>query len=586
MEAGLAAVSGGCRRSRAGSRSPRAAGIFVKFEIKFALEMGQTSATRSENVRLLRGEGPVANAGTRWFGGWFRGHPNPGRVLSRVGGRRRKAMLTGVINTNVNALYALNSLNNTTSTTNTLEQELSSGLSINSPADNPAGYIAAQGFTTQLGGVNQAISNVNQAVSLVQTADGAVQQQINILQQLRTIADQAANGANTTSQLASLQQVVSQLQTQVTTISQQAQFNNQNLLDGTFQGVQFQVGPNDGQTIQISIGNTAANQLGVYQSSPNTAAGIYKTNGVATGGVSDNTGASYIITSGAAGGFTAGTVGVSGSAGGASVTVTKPEAASDIATAVNAVTSKTNVSAVADTSVAFTVTSGSFSFTLGDVNAGGSNTVNVSATVTGTVNANSLAGLVNAINQESGQTGITASVNSSNQLVLTQSQGDNITLTSFAGTGTLAAGGTSTVTLASAGTTSATVQGVVTMQSAGSFALSAAASDIGLTTSSTLSKLSAASVSTVGHADAALNVVDFAIQQLENVGGQLGATQQRLQASVSNLQTTQVNMTSALSTIQDANIPAVTTQLTQEQILQQAGVDALAQSSQLQQSFL
>ncbi|HVA35280.1 MAG TPA: flagellin [Stellaceae bacterium] len=496
-------------------------------------------------------------------------------------------MIAGAINTNVDALYALNSLNTTTNKTDTLEQQLSSGLAINSPADNPAGYIAAQGFTTQLGGVNQAISNVNQAVSLVQTADGAVQQQINILQQLRTIADQAANGANTTSQLASLQQVVSQLQTQVTTISQQAQFNNQNLLDGTFQGVQFQVGPNDGQTIQISIGNTAANQLGVYQTSPNTAAGIFKTNGVGTGGVGDNTGASYIITSGSAGGFTAGSIGVSGSAGGASVAVTQPEAASDIATAVNAVTAKTDVSAVADTSAAFTVTSGSFSFTLGDVNAAGSNTVNISATVTGAVNASSLSGLVNSINQQSGQTGITATVNSNNQLVLTQGQGDNIQVTSFSGTGgaTLAAGGTSPVTLGGA-VTSATVQGVVTMQSADSFALSAAASDIGLTTSSNLSKLSAATVSTVGHANAALNVVDFAIQQLENVGGQLGATQQRLQASVSNLETTQVNMTSALSTIQDANIPSVTTQLTQEQILQQAGVDALAKSGQLQQSFL
>ncbi len=494
-------------------------------------------------------------------------------------------MIAGAINTNVDALYALNSLTNTTNKTNTLEQELSSGLAINSPADNPAGYIAAQGFTTQLGGVTQAISNVNQAVALVQTADGAVQQQINILQQLRTIADQAANGANTTAQLQSLQQVVSQLQTQVTTISQQAQFNNQNLLDGTFQGVQFQVGPNDGQTIAISIGNTAADQLGVYQSQAATGGtDVYKVSGSASGGVGDNTGNSYAIST--AGAFTAGTIGVSGSAGGSSVTVTKSEAASDIATAVNSVQAKTNVSATADTSVAFTVTSGSFSFTLGDVNASSSNTVNISATVTGTVNANSLAGLVNAINQETGQTGITATVNSSNQLVLTQASGDNITFASFAGTGTLKAGGTSQITLSSAGTTAATVQGVVTLQSADSFAMSAGASDIGLQTSSTLSKLSAASVDTVSHANAALNVIDFAIQQLENVGGQLGAIQQRLQASVNNLQTTQVNMTSALSTIQDANIPAVTTQLTQEQILQQAGVDALAQSSQLQQSFL
>ncbi|HEX3953437.1 MAG TPA: flagellin, partial [Stellaceae bacterium] len=134
-------------------------------------------------------------------------------------------MLSGVINTNVNALYALNSLQNTANTTNTLEQELSSGQSINSPSDNPAGYIAAQGFQTQIGGTNQAISNVNQAISLVQTANGSVTQQVNILQQLQTIAAQAANGINSAQQLQSLQQVVSQLQTQVTTISQQAVFS-------------------------------------------------------------------------------------------------------------------------------------------------------------------------------------------------------------------------------------------------------------------------------------------------------------------------------------------------------------------------
>jgi flagellin len=120
-------------------------------------------------------------------------------------------MLSGVINTNINALYALNSLSNTSNITNTLEQQLSTGLSINSPADNPAGYIAAQGFTAQLGGINQAAANSNQAISLVQTADGAITQQVNILQNILSIASQAANGGATSSQLAALQQVVSQL---------------------------------------------------------------------------------------------------------------------------------------------------------------------------------------------------------------------------------------------------------------------------------------------------------------------------------------------------------------------------------------
>ena len=66
-------------------------------------------------------------------------------------------MLAGAINTNVNSLYALNSLANTATKTNTLEQELSSGLAISSPADNPAGYIAAQGFTTQIGGDRKSV---------------------------------------------------------------------------------------------------------------------------------------------------------------------------------------------------------------------------------------------------------------------------------------------------------------------------------------------------------------------------------------------------------------------------------------------
>src|SRR5262249_40671952 len=229
-------------------------------------------------------------------------------------------MLSGAINTNVDALYALASLTNTANTTNTLEQQLSSGLAVNSPSDTPAGYIAAQGFTTQLGGTEQALSNVNQGISLVQTANGGITQQINILQQIRNIANQAANGINSTQQLQSLQQVVSQLQTQVTTIAQQSVFNGQNLLDGSLNGVQFQVGPSEGQTIGLSIGSTVATQLGANQSSA-AAAGIYHTDGSGSGGVGDVSGHAYAITATGTGAFTAGNVGVSGSAGAANVAV-------------------------------------------------------------------------------------------------------------------------------------------------------------------------------------------------------------------------------------------------------------------------
>jgi flagellin len=421
----------------------------------------------------------------------------------------------------------------------------------------------------------------------VQTADGAITQQVNILQNILSIASQAANGGATSSQLAALQQVVSQLQTQVSSISSQTNFNGVNLLDGTFQGVNFQVGPDAGQTIGLSIGSTAANQIGAYGSS-GAAAGVYHTDGSSAGAVADNTGASYAITSGGTGAFTtAAAIGVSGSAGNGSFAVSAAtESALGVSQAINAITSKTNVSAIADTSAAFTVTAGSFSFQLGNgTGAAQTNATQITATVT-SVSQSGLAGLVNAINENTGTTGITATVNSANKLILTNASGDNISIANFSGTGTLAAGGTATTTLAQAGTTAATVQGLVTLQSNQSFALAATASDIGLNVTSTLKAVSSVNVSTAAGATAALNVVNFALQQLESVGSQLGATQQELQATVANLQSSDTNITAAQGVVQDANIPQVSTSLTQEEILQQAGVSALTQSNTLQQSFL
>lgn len=508
-------------------------------------------------------------------------------------------MLAGAINTNVNALYALNALTNTANTASTLEQQLSSGQSISSPADNPAGYIAAQGFTAQIGGNEQAVSNVNQAISLVQTADGALTQQVNLLQQIQNVANQAANGINNPQQLQSLQQVVSQLQTQVTTIAQQTVFNGQNLLDGSFHGVQFQVGASEGQTIGLSLTSTDATQLGANQSSAaSTSGSIYVANGSGTGGVGDVSGNSYAITAAASGTATGAytatgstPIVIYGSSGNANLTVSAAtESAHDVAASINALTSQTNVTASADTSIALTVTTGSYSFVLGNGNdgtGGQTNAANIAATVS-SVSQSGLQPLVDAINQQTGTSGVVATVNSSNQLVLTESQGNNISITGFAGTGTLASGGTSAITLgtASGDKASATVQGLVTVQSNQAFALSAAASDIGLNTSASLSSLAGVNVSTISGANSALNVVSSALTQLENVGAQLGALQQRLQATASNLQTTNTNLTAARSVIQDASIPQVTTQLTQQEILQQAGVSALSQSSALQQSFL
>jgi len=487
----------------------------------------------------------------------------------------------GSILTNQGALDALQSISNTSNTNDTLEAQLSSGLAINSPADNPAGYITAQGFTSQLNGIDQAVSNANQGVSLLQTAQGALEQQVSIVQKLNSIAVQAANGTQTSQEETSLQNVVSQLTSQVDTIATQTQFNNISLLDGTFTGIQFQVGANEGQTISLSIAGTKANSIGLNASTVNySASGIYSskvTGSAASGAVTKGAPGS------AAGAFTAGTVGFTGNSGGTgSYTVAKNTSASSIAAQVNALSGTTGISAEATTQITFKATAGSgsgsasgFSFKL--AGSGGSADAQQ-------ISAKNVNDLVSEVNGKTATTGITASLDVAGNLVLTQTNGQNINITK-ATAGSLKTTGSSAVVLGKGGSASATIQGQVQFQSSDAFSLSNAA-DIGLNTASQLTSLANINVTTAAGANTAINVVKFALQGLGNAGGELGAVQQRLQANINNLNTTAQNLNSALGVVQDANIPQVSNQLTQAQIQAQAGVAALKSSTTLQQSFL
>ncbi len=498
--------------------------------------------------------------------------------------------ISGIINTNINSLSTLNALNSTSSNLSTYIQQLSTGQQINGPADNPAGYAIAQRFTTQINGLNQAVSNGNQAVSLVQTATGALQNETNLLQQVRTIAVQAANGSNTSADRASLQGVVSQLLAQVQTIATQTQFNGQNILDGSFSGQQFQVGANANQIINVSISNSQANAIGDYTAGVNTTSGPFS-HGLESV-TSDGYGSAYTLGWATSGGggvgpygiYTSGTVQISGSAGSSSVTVTSnDESAAKVASSINAITQSTGVTATANTSVAFDVTSGSFAFSLSNgTSSTPTNTVNVSANVT-SIDPTGLGGLVSAINNNTAQTGITASVNTSNQLVLTQSQGRNILLSGFGGSGALDNSGSPV--LSSGSPTSLMVQGFVQLHSTQGFSLSGG-SNIGLNDISTLNAASTVNVSTVQGANQAIAIIDSAINALNQQNGSLGAIQNRVEASVQNLQTTATNLQSARSVVQDANIAESTSQLTKYQILQQAGISTLAQANALQQSYL
>jgi flagellin len=488
----------------------------------------------------------------------------------------------GSILTNQGALDALNSISQTSNTNNSLEQQLSSGLSINSPADNPAGYITAQGFTSQINGLTQAVSNANQGVSLLQTAEGALQQQIGVVQQLNSISVQAANGTQDPSEAESLQNVVTQLTGQVTTIASQTQFNNISLLNGTFSGVQFQVGANEGQTLSLSINNTAADALGLNHSSA-ASGSVFKT-GTRNGVLS--TLASAAATTGA---FTTGSLKITG-ANGATGTISSLAAnvsASAIATKVNNLAGTTGVTASAVTTITLKATAGTGSGSL----AGFQFKLVGSNTTTGgsqTINAASISALATQINGDTNATGITATLSgsASSQITLVQSNGKNIAITDATAGSLKSSGQGTTASLVGGATpTDALIQGQVQLQSSGSFNLGGTAK-LGLSTKSALTSLADINVSTVAGANTAINVVKFALQGLNNQGGELGAVQQRLTANINNLNTSSENATSALGVVQDANIPQVSNSLTQAQIQAQAGVAALKSSTTLQQSYL
>jgi flagellin len=489
----------------------------------------------------------------------------------------------GSILTNQGALDALNSISNTSNTNNNLEQELSSGLAINSPEDNPAGYITAQGFTSQANGLAQATSNANEGNSLLSVADGAIQQQISVTQSLNSIAVQAANGTNDPSEAESLQNVVTQLASQITTISSQTQFNNINLLNGTFSGTQFQVGANEGQTISLSIENTSANTLGLNQSKAET---------VASGGaVSFYTGtagtAGGVLSGTLAGKFASGNVKYTGTNGvTGTVAVVANSSAYGIASAVNKAAG-TSLTASATNVSTLTATAGSKGFQFKIAGSGG-------ATTAVTVNAATLSAVAAQVNGDTNITGISATYSGSanavtGTLTLTQADGKNIILTggSAAG-GSLVAATTSQAASAKfggAGSASGLIQGTVHFQSSAAFGLSGG-SAIGLSTKSNLTSLAEINVTTTAGANTAINVVKFALQGLNNQAGQIGAVQQRLEATVNNLNTTSQNVTTALGVVQDANIPQVSNSLTESQIQAQAGVAALKDSTTLQQSYL
>jgi flagellin len=433
-------------------------------------------------------------------------------------------------------------------------------------------------MTTQISGLNQAARNANDGISLAQTTEGALQEVTNNLQRIRELAVQSANATNSDSDRVALNQEVTQRIAEIDRIASQTSFNGRKVLDGTFGGATFQVGANVGETINLSltssvkataIGQTAASTgtvdlSGVFSSVTTPAVATTSASGAFTDVV--NTGAGvFTLTVGGVQVYTETTPGGGGTINAADIDGGVTAAATALTTAGIAITGTAAGGLTATkadgTSVTITVTntgsagpgfatwgatttatgtpavSTAAAATVGDISIQvGTNTA-VTVASASYANAGALATAIN-----SAVSGVYASIDSTNHLVL--ASGEALTISG--------AGATTT------GNSSAALTGT----------------------------LSGQNVLNVAGANSAIQSVDAALTSVSNLRSTLGAIQNRFQSVINSLQAVSENLSASRSRILDTDYAMETASLTRAQILQQAGTAMVAQANSAPQNVL
>ncbi|ANI13941.1 hypothetical protein A9C11_08045 [Pseudomonas citronellolis] len=466
------------------------------------------------------------------------------------------------VNTNVASLSVQKNLTKASNALSTSMTRLSTGLRINSAKDDAAGSQISNRLTSQVKGLDVAVKNAQDANSIAQAAEGALQESTNILQRMRELSLQSANGSNSTEDQESLNQEFKSLTAELTRISQTTTFGGGTsgikLLDGSAGGtgtLTFQVGANANETISFTLGDMSASAL-KGASSLATITG-------STSIVADSNGVGGTVTADD-------TLTINGT----SVSIKKGASANDIASAIN--TNVTGVTATTDSSGKLQLISGkditvggALATTLGiasATNAGStqksdlqgltSGTLkinNVDVTVATTDNATTLANKINQAVQDGTLKKLNASVDSSTgELVISSTDGSAITIDDSA---------------------------------IGANFTASAASNVGqaVTDYSTVQDLD---INTAASAQSATQVIDAALKQIDTQRSALGAVQNRLDSTISNLQNVSENATAARSTIQDVDFASETAEMTKQQTLQQAATAVLAQANQLPSAVL
>lgn len=475
------------------------------------------------------------------------------------------------INTNVSALAAQTSMNKTSNNLSSSLSKLSSGLRINSAADDASGMSIADSLRSQASSLGQAISNANDGVSIAQIADGAMDEQISILDTIKTKATQAAQDGQSASSRKALQSDISALLKELDTIAGTTSFNGKSLLSGSFTNAEFQVGAYANQTVSMSIGATSSDKIGQTR---------FETSEMGT-----TLGAQTITYTDESG------------------TTTTFE------TAIVSTSAGTGIGAVADVinkNSGTTGVSASWSLTATGTAAVASGTV-TNLTINGTVVAASLnvadndstGVLVDAINQFSDTTGVSASVNSEGALELTSTDGRAIQVSGLATVGSIANGDfTGRLTLTKAGaadinmsitnfatsnTASLSLRDMMSeLSAADAEAIGAFANDNAVGSGQDLT----AGVTSYAGAQAMIKISQTAQESLDKIRANIGSVQNQLTSTINNISVTQVNVTSAESQIRDVDFAAESANFSKYNILAQSGSYALSQANSVQQNVL
>ncbi len=532
------------------------------------------------------------------------------------------------INTNVASLNSQRNLSKSSVGLDTSLQRLSSGLRINSAKDDAAGLQISNRLTSQINGLNVAARNANDGISMAQTAEGALQETTNILHRMRDLALQAANGTFSNTDRIAIQEEVAQLQQEIDRISETTSFGDRKLLNGTFGSESFQVGATAFETISVSIGAFFADNIGAETHLlQKEALGDVATVGevvsgataIGMGGIGTydarGSASSYL---GSQGSVVA--VGVQGAQGSATATVTGTATALDLQKAIQLATPTTGVDADARTvaTLDFVSTSsfGSLSaeatvtFELRGLNTD----PNVPAPIikASFTNSEDLSSLANSINSQTSETGIAATLTSEGDIKLVNERGDNIEITNltlsdgaagslmaisantfeYEGDITTSSQIISSTTLASnatMSTNSVAFVGVIRMTSNDDFRVSANAllnQNVTGQQLSSLQNVDDIDVRTAIGAQMAVDVIDGGLAFIDSQRAGLGAVQNRLQSTISNLTVVSENASASRSRIRDTDFAIETAELTKNQILQQAGTSMLSQANQIPQAAL